>query len=267
MRTQFLNGFVFIALIASPLAVSAQSDLIPPEDRSPSIVKIIRGTTECREPSKDNAPCATEYWTMYVHADGNRYMHVVSDNMRAGQARHAMVWIDPKGDTREGYLNTWTKNGVIGSAYVVKGEETVDVAASDLMFERADEGMIREDVEAFYQLDSIGVGPASADGLHFLHYDFDAPGEQPHGVYWMGGTRHDTMVGVVSLSEYTYLGEEEITIADGKTFTADTFEMLSGTKVWLTKEDRILLRMDLVFGNLEGSVFELTSLDITEVGS
>ncbi len=43
--------------------------------------------------------------------------------------------------------------------------------------------------------------------------------------------------------------------------------MLSGTKVWLTKEDRILLRMDLVFGTLDGSIFELTSLDITEVGS
>ncbi len=177
MRIHILSGLTFIAFLTAPVFALAQYDLIEPEDRSPSIVKVIRGTTECREPAKDNAPCATEYWTMYVHGDGNRYMHVVSDNMRAGQARHAMVWVGPKGDIREGYLNTWTKNGVIGSAYAVKREETVDVAASDLMFERADEGMIREEVEAFYQLDSIGVGPASADGLHFLHYDFDAPGE------------------------------------------------------------------------------------------
>ncbi len=267
MRTLICCGFTVFALMLTSVSASAQPEMISPEDRKPSIVKIIRGTTECREPSKDNAPCATEYWTLYVHGDGNRYMHVVSDNFRAGQARHAMVWVDPNGDTREGYLNTWTKNGVIGSAYVVKRDETVDVAASDLMFERAEEGMIREEVEAFYQLDSIGVGPASADGLHFLHYDFGSPGEQPHGVYWMGGTRHDTMVGVVSLSEYTYLGEEEITIADGKTFNADKFEMLSGTKVWLTKEDRLLLRMALSFGTVDGSVFETVSLDITEIGS
>ena len=267
MRTFIGSGLTVIALLLAPLSASAQPEMISPEDRKPSIVKIIRGTTECREPSKDDAPCASEYWTMYFHEDDSRYMHVVSDNFRAGQARHAMVWVDPEGEIREGYLNTWTKNGVIGSAYAVKREETVDVAASDLMFERAEEGMIREEVEAFYQLDSIGVGPASADGLHFLHYDFDAPGEQPHGVYWMGGTRHDTMVGVVSLSEYTYLGEEEVTIADGKTFTADKFEMLSGTQVWLTKEDRVLLRMALSFGTVAGSVFETVSLDITEIGS
>ena len=153
------------------------------------------------------------------------------------------------------------------SAYVVKREETVDVAASDLMFERSGEGMFREEVKALAQLDSIGVGPASADGLHFLNYDFDAPGGQPHGIYWMGGTLHGTMVGVIALSQYTYLGEEEVTLADGKTFTADKFEMVSGTKLWLTKVDRILLRMDLVFGAAYGSIFETVSLDITEPGS
>ena len=83
----------------------------------------------------------------------------------------------------------------------------------------------------------------------------------------MGGTLHGTMVGVIALSRHTYLGEEEITIADGKTFTADKFEMLSGTRVWLTREDRILLRMDLVFGASKGSIFELASLDITEARS
>ena len=266
MRIHIPTGFLFVALLAAPVSAPAQVAIIEPEDRSPGIVRIARGTTECREPSRDDARCATEYWTMYFHADGTRYMHVVSDNMRFGQARHAMVWVDPEGDTREAYLNTWTTDGVIGSAYVVKREDNADVAASDLQFERAGEGMIREEVKALSRLDSIGVGPASADGLHFLHYDFDTAGRQPHGIYWMGGTLHGTMVGVIALSQHTYLGEEEITIADGKTFTADKFEMVSGTKVWLTKEDRILLRMDLVFGAAYGSIFELVSLDVTEVG-
>ena len=140
MRRQFSSGFVFIALLAAPVYAQPQVKIIEPEDRSPGIVKIARGTTECREPSRDDALCATEYWTMYVHADGTRYMHVVSDNMRFGQARHAMLWVDPGGDTREAYLNTWTTDGVIGSAYAVKREDSVDVAASDLGFERAGEG-------------------------------------------------------------------------------------------------------------------------------
>ena len=46
MRAKFLGGIVFIALAAAPVSASAQVELIEPEDRSPGIVRIIRGTTE-----------------------------------------------------------------------------------------------------------------------------------------------------------------------------------------------------------------------------
>ena len=163
-------------------------------------------------------------------------------------------------------MNNWSRKGVLGSAYVVKREESASVAASDLMFERAGEGIIVEEVEAFDGLDSLATGPASADGLHFLKYDFDAPGEQPHGVYWMGGSRHETMIGKIVTSEYTYLGEEEFTLPDGTRLMSDKFQMLSGTEVLLTKEDRALLRMNLKFGDVTGSIFETVSLDIVEIG-
>ena len=203
---------------------------------------------------------------MYVHDDGSRYMHVASDNFRAGEARHAMIWVDPDGTAREAYMNNWSRNGVLGSAYVVKREESASVAASDIMFERADEGIILEEVEAFDRLDSLATGPASADGLHFLKYDFGAAGEQPHGVYWMGGSRHETMIGNIVTSEYTYLGEEEFTLPNGTKLMADKFQMLSGTEVLLTKEDRAMLKMDLKFGEVTGSIFETVSLDIIEIG-
>ncbi len=262
-----LSLVVFFFGTMLPLSVVAQPTMIAPEDRSPGIVKILRGTTECREPAKDNAPCASEYWSMYVHEDGSRYIHVVSDNFRAGEARHAMLWVDPDGTTREAYMNNWSREGVLGSAYVVKKDQIAAVAASDIKFERADEGIIVEDVEAFDQLDSLGVGPASADGMHFLKYDFDAPGEQPHGIYWMGGSRHETMIGNIVTSEYTYLGEGEYTFPNGQSITADKFRMLSGTEVWLTKEDRAMLKMDLKFGDVTGSIFETVTLDIVEIGS
>lgn len=252
-----------MTMVTAPLV--AQPSFIDPADRTPGIIKVIRGTTQCHEPTKGNVPCATEYWSMYVHDDGSRYMHVVSDNFRAGEARHAMLWVDPDGTTREAYMNNWSRKGVLGSAFVVKKDESVDVAASDLMFERSSEGIFKEEVEAFDRLDSIGVGPASADGMHFLQYDFDAPGEQPHGIYWMGGSRHETMVGNIVTSEYTYLGEEEFKVADGKTVMADRFRMISGTEVVLTKVDRAMLRMDLKFGDVDGSVFETVSLEIVDV--
>lgn len=261
-----LGVLVSTAIVLVATSATAQPAFIEPADRKPGIVKILRGTTECREPMKNNAPCASEYWSMYVHDDGSRYMHVVSDNIRAGEARHAMIWVDADGTAREAYMNNWSRKGVLGSAYVVKREESASVAASDLMFERAGEGIIVEEVEAFDGLDSLATGPASADGLHFLKYDFDAPGEQPHGVYWMGGSRHETMIGKIVTSEYTYLGEEEFTLPDGTRLMSDKFQMLSGTEVLLTKEDRALLRMNLKFGDVTGSIFETVSLDIVEIG-
>lgn len=257
---------LFMGLVMSS-SVLAQPSMIDPADRKPGILKILRGTTECREPAKDDAPCASEYWSMYVHDDGTRYIHVVTDNFRAGEARHAMLWVDPEGTTREAYMNNWSRQGVLGSAYVVKKDQIASVAASDLAFDRAGEGIIVEDVEAFDRLDSLGVGPASADGMHFLQYDFDAPGEQPHGIYWMGGSRHETMIGNIVTSEYTYLGEDDFTFSNGQTIRADKFRMISGTEVWLTKEDRAMLKMVLKFGDVTGSVFETVSLDIVEIGS
>ena len=258
---------LLVAGALSPLAAKAQPAMVDPADRKPGIIKILRGTTQCREPAKDNARCASEYWSMYVHDDGTRYMHVVSDNIRAGEARHAMLWVDSDGTTREAYMNNWSRRGVLGSAYVVKKKDIASVAVSDLMFERAGEGIITEDVEAFDHLDSLGVGPASADGMHFLNYDFDAPGEQPHGIYWMGGSRHETMIGNIVTSEYTYLGEEQFSLPDGQSVPADRFRMISGTEVLLTKEDRALLKMELKFGDVSGSVFETVELEIIEIDS
>lgn len=261
-----VGTLISTVLALSALSVTAQPGFIEPVDRKPGIVKILRGVTECREPMKDDAPCASEYWSMYVHDDGSRYMHVVSDNFRAGEARHAIIWVDADGTPREAYMNNWSRSGVLGSAYVVKRQNSASVAVSDIMFDRAGEGMIIEEVKAFDRIDSLAAGPASADGLHFLKYDFDAPGEQLRGVYWMGGSRYKTMVGNIVTSQYTYLGEEEFTLPDGTTLIADKFRMISGTEVLLTKEDRAMLRMNLKFGDVTGSIFETVSLDIVEIG-
>ena len=203
---------------------------------------------------------------MYVHSDGSRYMHVAGESYRAGEARHAMVWVEPGGGIREAFMHNWSRKGSLGAAYVVLKDQSADVAASDRAFERAKEGMIKENVEAFDKVDSIGVGPASADGLHFLTFDFSKPKEQPHGVYWMGGSRHGTMVGNFVTSEYTYLGEVKTKLPDGTSITADHFRMLSGTEVWVTKEDRVMLRMDLKFGEVTGSRFDLVDYSATTVG-
>jgi len=56
-------------------------------------------------------------------------------------------------------------------------------------------------------------------------------------------------------------------LADGETLIADHFRMISGTEVWLTKEDRAMLKMDLKFGDVTGSIFETVTLDILEIGS
>ncbi len=131
MRILVTLPLTLFGIVIAAVAL-AQPTMIDPADRKPGIVKILQGTTQCREPSKNDASCASEYWSMYVHDDVSRYMHVVSDNIRAGEVRHAMLWVDPDRATRGAYMNSWSRSGVLGSAFVMKKGETATVVSAEI---------------------------------------------------------------------------------------------------------------------------------------
>ena len=256
-----IQKYLFCLCLFLGFGVAAQA-----QDYGAGLAKIIRGKTVCTDSNKDGESCGVELWTMYVHKNGQRYLHVMSTRRTFDETRHAMVRVDADNRVREAFMSKLYGGEILGSTYVVLQGIGAHVTATDIGFEGATGEPKTEYVEAFEAADSIGIGPNSGDGLHFLDYDYDAPGEQPHSVYWMGGSRNGTMVGGFATSEYTFLGKVNLTLADGQTVTANHFRMLSGTEIWLTDPDCGILKMSLKFGPGDGLEFETTELEITDGG-
>lgn len=259
MRLKVLMAALAVFLCGAVQTASADSELVT---AGAGVAKVIQGKTICRDTNKDDAICGVERWTMYVHNNGVRYLHVLASSNTFNESRHAMIRVGADNHVKEAFMSNVSGGGVLGSTYVVLEGLGAHVTATDIGFEGATGTPQTEFVEAFEAADSIGTGPNSGDGLNFLDYDYDAPGEQPHSVYWAGGSRQGTMVGGFVTSEYTFLGQEELTLADGQTVTANHFRMLSGTEIWVTDPDCGILKMTLNFGPGIGLEFETTELEI-----
>lgn len=248
---------LFLFATAQPAKADPKS-----EEAGAGIAKVVQGKTVCRDTNRENAICGVERWTMYVHNNGIRYLHVISSSDTFDETRHAMIRVGADNHVKEAFMSNVAGGGVLGSTYIVLQGLGARVTATDIGFESASGEPKTEFVKSFEVADSIGTGPNSGDGLHFLNYDYDSPGEQPHSVYWAGGSRQGTMVGGFVTSEYTFLGKEDLALADGQTVTANHFRMLSGTEIWLTDPDCGILKMTLNFGPGVGLEFETTELEI-----
>lgn len=260
--------FVVTATIASlgihlGFLITSPSALAQDQETQRTVVKILRGKTVCTDTSKNDAICGTEHWSVYVHSDGSRAMHVASETSRNGEVRHAMIVVDPNGTPTEAFMHNRGRTGAIGSTFVDLKPEGVDAAIKNTSFDDIGNVTVKN-IEATSTPNSVSAGPASADGLHFLKYDFDGGTEQPRNVYWMGGSRMGSMAGSFRPTTHTYLGEAEISLPNEDRITVDHFSMASGTEVWLTKEDRVVVRMDVKFGNISGTRYRLTEFEAFE---
>jgi hypothetical protein len=227
------------------------------------ITRIVRGRTVCSDTNNNNAYCGTEHWTLFTHGNGARYLHVVADSPRDDSVKHAVVRVAPNAGVAEAFASVSRDSRFLGSTLVAPQEDANMVAVNDTNFE-GDKATVRvERVELLGAQTSIGTGPASADGLHFIDYDQEAGGEQERPVYWVGG-RYGTMRGATVISRNILLGKEPLTLADGSTHEATHFRMISGTEVWLLEPDFALLRMELKFGAANGLRFDTVELHISE---
>jgi hypothetical protein len=248
------------------LPAHAEDDAVPVA-AGHTIVKLLRGKTVCTDSSPNSQSCGSDHWTVYVHSDGSRAMHVTSETARNGEVRHALIIVDADGTPHEAFMHNRSETGALGSTFVVLKEFTAETAINDVGLGAPEHGIDRADIETPEPAHSLSTGPASADGLHFLRYDFVKAGEQSRNVYWMGGSRQGSMLGSFRPTSHTYLGEATLTLPNGEDVRVDHFRMLSGTEAWLTKEDRMVVRMDLKFGNISGSRYDLIEYDIIEFGS
>ena len=226
-----------------------------------------RGKMVCTAP--DGTNCGTDHWSVFLHRDGTRVMNVASETARAGEVRHAMIVIEADGTTSQAFMHNRSKSEALGSSYVLQTADGVDQAihnGSGLGAE--DEGIQLSSVESDAPIEdrTIGTGPAAADGTHFLNFDAESAGGQPHNVFWMGGTFGGTMAGVFRPSTYTLLGEETIAMPQGYDIVTEHFKMASGSEIWLTKDSKIVVRADVRFGPSPALRYELKELHVTPLG-
>lgn len=254
-----LTGAVLAAAALAGCSSSSDGPVLAAGDH---IERIVRGRTVCSDTNDGDAYCGTEHWTLFTHRDGTRYLHVVADSPRDASVKHAVIRVESGGDVAEAFASVTRDNRFLGSTLVAPKEDANYVAVDDSAFE-GDKASVRlERVELLGEATSIGTGPATADGLHFMNYDKEAGGPQQRPIYWVGG-RYGTMVGATVISENTLVGTETMTLADGSTHEATRFRMVSGTEVWLLEPDFALLRMDLKFGSA-GLRFDTVELVISE---
>lgn len=267
-RTMVITFASLIAcgMASTPSLHAEQTAQAPQETSGTTITKILRGKTVCAGIINREQICGIEHWSVYVHQDGSRTMHVASETMRNEEVRHALITVDADGTPHEAFMHNRAKTGAIGSSFAVLSEESVETAVNDSEFGSDKKTLTIANVEASTSADSLSTGPASADGLHFLKYDFETAGEQPRNVYWMAGSRQGTMMGSFRPTTLEYLGEVVLKLPDGKPTTTDHFRMMTGTEIWLTKMDRVVVRMEPKFGNISGTRYDLTEYEIIAVG-
>ena len=224
---------------------------------------IVRGKTLCRDTKADNAICGVEHWTMFANKDGSRHLHVASDNIRTGDSRHAVLWIDETDRVRDAYVHSTKAGRSVGSSYIVLNDDKAYVAVDDSQFDGGDGGVKLTVLDQPDTQNSIGTGPVSADVAQFVDYDQQQGGPQAKSVYWVGG-RNNTMVGGFFGAENTFVGVEAMTLVDGNEVEASHYRMRTGTEIWVLEPYDVLLKIRLAFGATKGQVYETVELSISE---
>lgn len=227
-----------------------------------TVKTIIRGKSVCRNTLKNDEVCAVDRWSMYVHRDGSRFLHVVSDNLASNRARHVVATMDADSKVTEAYVSASADSQFVGSSYVVLRDGKVFVAADNSTFSPQSAEVRLQTLEQPGLGTSIGTGPASADGIHFSDFG-PAVDSQDKSIYWVGGNFGD-MFGKVFPSSNQKIGQEAFEMADGTEVMSTHYRMATGSEIWLLEPYDVLLRIRLEFGAVKGQVYETTELEIFE---
>ncbi len=227
-----------------------------------SVETIISGKSVCRDTKNGNQVCGVDHWSMYVHRDGSRYLHVASDKFAGKNARHVVITVDADNEVSEAYVSASLGGKFKGSSYVVLRDGKAFIAADNSNFSDQAADVRLEVIEQPGESVSIGTGPASADGVHFADFVAGAT-VHDNSVYWVGGSFGD-MFGRFFDGSNERLGTEPFILADGTEVTATHYRMKTGSEIWLLEPYGVLLRIKLAFGAVEGQVYETTELSISQ---
>ncbi|MBT5241915.1 MAG: hypothetical protein HN793_09260 [Rhodospirillaceae bacterium] len=232
MNKFITSKFVLLALIWTAGASAQTGDQ---EGPNTNILRWASGTyayTTLSEP-RDRG---WERFHMNVYSDGSRTMNMWHD-LSARSAQFTVVH-RVAADFRpiETYLSYWVANGFKGSTIIRVNGDSLTASANGPAGQH-DQSM---DVPAVF---SVGTHPVSADGWHLWSDSGEVGVDQTSKIYSLEASTDVTKPPLGTLRDLAFnrLGKETITVPAG-TFETIHYD-LSGSQVWITEQDRLMVRM------------------------
>jgi hypothetical protein len=201
-----------------------------------SIVRQAHGQYAYRTLS-DGRDRGSEDFQLLVHPDGSRTMLIWHD-LKARNAQFTVVLRVAKSFRPEtAFVSYWVANGYKGSTtFQVQGDQVFAESVGP-------EGRISRSTEVPAQF-SIGTHPVAADGWHLWYVD-DQP--EKAGVINLFSVEASPdldkpILGQLVEMPYEVLGEEAVQTPAG-TFQTTHYRLMGASDLWVTGEDRLLVRM------------------------
>ncbi len=177
-----------------------------------------------------------ERFHMNVYADGSRTMNMWHD-LSARDAQFTVILrVNEAFRPQEAFLSYWVAEGFKGSTLIRVEDESLTASSN------GPAGLHTQTLTVPTAF-SIGTHPISADGWHLASDSGEDGAEQASKIYSLEASADVTKPPLGTLRDLAFkrIGEETITVPAG-TFETIHYD-LSGSQVWVTKQDRLMVRM------------------------
>lgn len=203
----------------------------------------------------DGRERGAEEFQLMVHPDGSRTL-MIWHNIWAMNSQFTVVLrVAENFRPLSAFASYWVASGY-------KGNVTFQVDGSRLTASGIGrDGAIGQEVEVPQEF-SIGTHPVAGDGWHTWYLPADAGSSGSLNLFSVEASADlgKPMLGQLVPMRYEVLGNETITVPAG-TFEAQHYRLMGETDIWVTGDDRLMLRMVMERFDRE---YLLTELEIVD---
>ncbi len=218
------------------LALTMPLQLLADESGNASVVRKVSGHYQYTAIS-DGADRGEEAFQLIVHPDGSRTMMIWHD-LAAKDAQFSVLLRTARNfRPLSAYVSYWVENGYKGQTlFTVNG----DRITARTFGPSGEHVQVLEVPEQF----SIGTHPVSADGWHLWYADkLPATGAAINLFSVEASADLDKpMLGTLVAMPVEIVGDEVVETPAGS-FNTTHFRLMGATDLWVTGEDRLLVRM------------------------
>ena len=234
MRQLFIIAS-FVCAMAAQTPVYAQAENTGP---NVNVAREITGTLRLQTKS-DKRFRGTEEWRIFVHPDGSRTMILSKDFVAANALQIMTAHVDQDFRPIDVFATYWVPDGYRGSIRVALDGSKLRAVSEAPTGSNTEEISVPDEV-------SVVTHGESMNGWYLAQGERDAEGTHKATYYILGPTRDgsDMVRGSLGPATFQYLGEETITVPAG-TFETERY-LLTNIEMWITGEDRILVKQSIV---------------------